>query len=141
MVLGEKLWEGNAKLGVGLIKSVEMDGVTSEFSWMAQLKGFGRAKGLDCTVNVTATSMQPPKGIGATKDQGILMTMAGDMAILKGHDLAKMVEGKPAGVGLWSFMTMSEKLGWMNELIALVTLEALDPMWQDSKIVIYEWKK
>jgi hypothetical protein len=141
MVLGEKLWEGNGKsMGPGFIKYVGMEGVVSMYTWMAQLKGFGCAKGMDCNVNVTGKAMQPPKGIGTAKDQGVLMTPTGDMAIVKGHDLSKMMKGKGSAVGLWSFMTMSEKLGWMNELIALVTIEALDPMWQEFKMVIYEWK-
>jgi hypothetical protein len=60
---------------------------------------------------------------------------------LKSFDLMKMaMGGKPAAVGLMSFMTMSEKLGWMNDVIALVTFEALDPMWEQSNITIYEWK-
>src|SRR5665647_217222 len=129
MVLGEKLWEGKGKSsGSGFIKSVGMEGVVSIYPWMAQLKGFGCAEGMDCTVNVTGKSMQPPKGIGAAKDQGVLMTMTGEMAILKGHDLSKMIDGKGVAVGLWSFMTMSEKLNWMNDLIAIVTIEALDPV-------------
>ena len=37
-------------------------------------------------------------------------------------------------------MTMSEKLGWLNDLIGLVTFEALDPMWQEFNMTIYEWK-
>ena len=141
MVLGEKLWEGKGKSsGSGFIKSVGMEGVVSIYPWMAQLKGFGCAEGMDCTVNVTGKSMQPPKGIGAAKDQGVLMTMTGEMAILKGHDLSKMIDGKGVAVGLWSFMTMSEKLNWMNDLIAIVTIEALDPMWEQFNLVIYEWK-
>jgi hypothetical protein len=140
LVLGEKLWEGKGKsVGPGFIKYVGMEGVVSMYSWMAELKGFGCAEGVDCNINVTGKSMQPPKGVGAAKDQGILMTSTGDMAILKGHDFSKMVEGKGVAVCLWSFMTMSEKLNWMNDLIAVVTIEALDPMWQEFKIAIYEW--
>ena len=52
----------------------------------------------------------------------------------------KMIDGKGVAVGLWSFMTMSEKLNWMNDLIAIVTIEALDPMWEQFNLVIYEWK-
>jgi len=37
-------------------------------------------------------------------------------------------------------MTPSEKLDWMNELIAVVVFEAKDPMWMESNITIYEWK-
>lgn len=142
MVLGEKLWEGKGKsAGAGLIKSVGMEGVTSEYSWTAKMKGMGRAKGVDINIHVTAVMMMPPKGVVPAKDQGMFNTMTGDMGILKGFDLMKMTPGgKPAAVGLWSFMTTSEKLGWINDLIALVTFEALDPMWEQSNITIYEWK-
>ena len=134
---------GKAKVKVEqvLSKTINMEGVTSEFAWTAQLKGFGCAEGTDCMINVTGVAMQPPKGIGAGKDQGVLMTMAGDMAVIKGNDLSKMMEdGKPGSVGLWSFMTMSEKLGWLNDVIAVVTWQAIDPMWQEFNMTIYEWK-
>ena len=100
----------------------------------------GRAKGIDGNIHVTAIMTAPPKGVSASKDQGIFMTMSGEMSMLKGDDLMKMaVEKNPAAVGLWSFMTLSEKLSWMNDLVALVTFEALDPMWMESTITIYEW--
>jgi hypothetical protein len=142
MVLGEKLWEGKGKSsGPGSIKSIDMEGVTSEYSWSAQVIGMGRAKGIDGNIHVTAISMTPPKGVAVSKDQGIFMTMSGDMAVAKGYDLMKMVKGvNPAGVGLWSFMTMSEKLVWMNDVVAVIVVEALDPMWMEFKISIHEWK-
>ena len=93
MVIGEKLWEGKGKSGASFIKSVGMEGVTSVYTWTAQMKGVGRAKGVDCNLNVTGLSMTPPKGIAASKDQGMLMTMTGDMGILKGFDLMKMENG------------------------------------------------
>ena len=69
------------------------------------------------------------------------MTNFGEMSVLKGVDLMKIVARRnPTAVGLWSLMTMSEKLSWMNDLVALVTFEALDPMWMESNITIYEWK-
>ena len=142
LVLGEKLWEGKGKsVGTGAIKSVGMDGVISEYSWTAQVKGLGRAEGIDGNIHVTAIMTGPLKGVPESKDQGIFMMMSGEMVLLKGSDLMKMEEGSnPAAVGLWHFMTSSEKLGWMNSLVALVTFEALDPMWMESTITIYEWK-
>jgi len=142
MVLGEKLWEGKGKsAGPGFIKYIGMDGVTMMYSWMADMKGMGRAKGVDGNLNVTAKSMTPPKGVAAAKDQGMFRTMTGDMAVLKGFDLMKMtMGGKPGSVGLWSFMTMSEKLGWLNDVIAVVVFEALDPMWMEFNVTIHEWK-
>jgi hypothetical protein len=142
MVLGQKLWEGKGKSGgAGFIKSIDMNGVTSVFTWSVQLKGMGTAKGVDGNLNVTAKSMMPPKGVSAAKDQGIFMTSTGDMVVVKGFDLMKMTMGaNPSSVGLYAFMTMSSKLAWMNDLIALVTFEALDPMWQEFAMTVYEWK-
>jgi hypothetical protein len=118
-----------------------MEGITSIYTWTAQVKGMGRAKGIDGNINVTAKSMMPPKGVGAAKDQGVFMTMTGDMAVLKGFDLMKIsMASKPTSVGLWCFMTMSEKLSWMNDVIAVITFEALDPMWMELNITIHEWK-
>lgn len=142
MVLGEKLWEGKGKsAGPGAIKYVGMEGMVSEYSWSAQVKGMGRAKGSDLNIHTTAIMKSRPKGITKAEDQGIFMTASGDMGVLKGLDLMKMNRvGNPAAVGLWTFMTTSEKLEWMNDIIALVTFEALDPMWMESNITIYEWK-
>jgi hypothetical protein len=142
MVIGDKIWEGKGKsTGPSYIKSINADGVVSMYAWTAQLKGMGKAKGVDATVNVTAKSMTPPRGVAAAKDKAMLFTMAGDMAVARGVDLMKMTMGaKPSSVGLWSFMTMSEKLGWLNDVIAVVTFEALDPMWQEFNVTISEWK-
>jgi len=141
MALGEKLWEGKGKsAGPGFIKYVGMEGVLSMYSWTADLKGMGRAKGIDVNVNATGKSMMPPKGIGKAKTQGVFMTKTGDMGILKGTDLSKMMGAKPGAVGLYTFMTMSEKLGWMNDIIAVVTFEAVDPMWNELNITVNEWK-
>jgi hypothetical protein len=139
MVLGQKIWEGKGKsTGPGIIKSIDMQGVTSLYTWTAELKGVGRANGVDGNLNVTGVSMTPPKGMGMSKDQAIFMTMTGDMAVVKGMDLMKM-RPKPMAVGLWSFMTMSEKLGWLNEVAAVVVFEAVDPMWMEVNVSIYEW--
>jgi len=142
MVIGEKLWEGKGKGGASFIKEIDMNGVTSMYGWTAQMKGVGKAKGVDCNLNVTGMSMTPPKGIAWSKDLGMMMTMTGDMGTLKGASVMKMVVGKnPTSVGLWTFMTTSEKLGWLNDTIAVVTFEAMDPMWMELNITIWEWKK
>ena len=142
ILLGEKIFEGKGKsVGPSYIKSIGAEGVTSMYAWTAQLKGMGKAKGFDPMVNVTAESMTPPKGVAAAKDQGMLMTMTGDMAIVRGMDLMKMMMGgKPTSVGLWAFMTMSEKIAWLNDTIALVTFESVDPMWMEFTVTVYEWK-
>ena len=96
---------------------------------------------MDLNLNVTGKSMTPPKGIASSMDQGMMMSMTGDMGVLKGYSLMKMVPGKnPTSVGLWTIMTMSEKLGWLNDTICLVTFEATEPMWMDLNVAIWEWK-
>ncbi len=141
MALGEKLWEGKGKSdGPGFIKYVGAEGVASMYSWSAQLKGMGRAKGVDINIHATGKSWMAPKGVGKAKDQGVFMTATGDMGVLKGSALSKMAQGKPMAVGLWHFMTNSEKLGWMNDLIAVVNYEPLDAMWMELNLTIYEWK-
>ncbi len=104
------------------------------------VRGSGPVAGIDCFVSVTAMGVTPPKGLGAAKDQGIFRLSSGEMGVIKGLDLSKMVEGKGVSVGLWTFMTMAEKISWLNDTVGLVTFEALDPMWQEFNIAIYEWK-
>jgi len=141
MAIGEKLWEGKGKSGASFIKSIDAEGVTQVYTWTAQMKGMGKAKGVDCNLQVTGKSITPPKGVAASKDQGMMMTMMGDMGVIRGMSLMKMTMGKnPTSVGLWTFMTMSEKLAWLNDTIAIVTFEATDPMWTELNIVIWEWK-
>ncbi|HML04104.1 MAG TPA: hypothetical protein VK487_12130 [Candidatus Bathyarchaeia archaeon] len=141
MVLGEKLWEGKGKSdGPGFIKYVGMEGVDSMYSWSAQLKGLGRAKGVDISIHATGKSWMTPKGVGKAKDQAVFMTATGDMGVLKGFALSKRVQNKSTAVGVWHFMTNSEKLGWINDLIAVVSYEPVDPMWMELNLTIYEWK-
>ena len=141
MAIGEKLWEGKGKSGAGFIKDIDMSGVTQVYTWTAQMKGYGKAAGVDANLNVTGKSMTPPKGLAWSKDMGMMMTMTGDMAVVKGVSLMKMTMGKnPTAVGLWSAMTMSEKMMWVNDTILLVTFEAMDPMWTEISVAIWEWK-
>ncbi|HMK93992.1 MAG TPA: hypothetical protein VK536_01195 [Candidatus Limnocylindrales bacterium] len=141
MAIGEKLWEGKGKSGgPGFIKSIDMSGVKSVYTWTAEMKGMGKAKGVDGNLNVTGLSKMPPKGLGGSMDQGVFMTMTGDMAVVKGMALSKMsMDKKPTSVGLWSMMTMSEKLMWVNDTICLVTFDAVDPMWMEFMVTIWEW--
>ncbi len=141
MVLGEKLWEGKGKSdGPGFIKYVGMEGVASMYSWSAQLKGMGRARGVDINIHATGKSWMAPKGVNTAKDKAVFNTSSGDMGVLKGFALSKMVQGKPSAVSLWHFMTNSEKLAWMNDVIAVASYEPVDPMWMELNLTIYEWK-
>ncbi len=141
MVLGEKLWEGKGKSdGPGFIQYAGWEGVASKYSWSAQLKGMGRAKGVDLNIHATGKSWMAPKGVGKAKDQAMFTTASGEMGVLKGWALSKMSQNKPIAVSLWTFMTVSEKLGWMNDVIAVASYEPVDPMWMELNLTVYEWK-
>lgn len=139
LVLGEKIFEGKGKAGPSFLKKISADGVKQMYAWTAQVKGNGRAAGVDCYITITAKGNTPPKGLGASKDIGIFRTATGEMGTIKGFDVAKMVGGKPMSVGLWTFMTMSDKLMWLNDVMAIATFEGVDPMWQEFNLAIYEW--
>jgi hypothetical protein len=138
LAIGEKFWEGKGKNTGMAIKAVSADGVSIEATWMAQLKGVGRAKGFDGAVTFTGNVMMGPSGAGWSHGQGMFNFLIGDMAVVKGSGYGKTEAGKRKTVGLWSFMTMSQKLGWMNTVVALVTMEG-DPMGQEFELTVYEW--
>ena len=139
MVIGEKLWEGKAKTMGMSIKGANADGVMLEYTWMAQLKGMGKAMGVDGQVLFTGNTMISPTGGGTTMGTGMFTTMTGDMAVIKGSGYGKPEMGKGKGLGIWSFMTMSQKLNWMNMTVALTTQEG-DAQWSEFDVVVWEWK-
>lgn len=139
MVLGEKLWEGKGKTMGMAIKSVDAEGVKIEATWMAQLKGLGKAKGVDGAVTFTGIVMMGPSGAGWSHGQGMFNMMTGDMAVVKGSGYGKVETEKSKSVGIWSFMTMPQKLGWMNNVVAIITQEG-DPQWMEFDVTINEWK-
>lgn len=139
MAIGEKLWEGKAKTMGMTIKGANADGVAMEYTWMADVKGMGKAKGLDGSILFTGNTMISPMGGGTTMGTGMFTTMTGDMAVIKASGYGKPEGAKGKGVGIWSFMTMSPKLAMMNTSVAIATQEG-DPMWKEFDIVVWEWK-
>ena len=139
MAIGEKLWEGKAKTMGMAIKGATAEGVMLEYTWSAQLKGMGKAKGVDGQVMFTGNTVISPTGGGGTIGTGIFTTMTGDMAVIKGTGYGKPETGKGKGVGIWSFMTMSPNLSWMNTTVALTTQEG-DAQWMEFDVVVWEWK-
>ena len=121
------------------IKGANADGVSLEYTWMADVKGMGKAKGVDGNILFTGNTMISPTGGGGTMGTGMFTTMTGDMAVIKGSGYGKPEGAKGKGVGIWNFMTMSQKLAWMNMTVAITTQEG-DPMWKEFDLVVWEWK-
>ena len=83
MAISEKLWEGKAKSTMMAIKGANADGVTLETTWMAQLKGMGKAMGWDGAITFTGMTMMALTGVGHSMGTGMINFMSGDMADCK----------------------------------------------------------
>ncbi len=140
MGIGDKLWEGHGKTQVMTVQNVSADGVTVEFTWYGDIKGVGKAKGVDGTVVFTSrklASLVGP-GKGSTIGQGILFARGGMVAIKStGYGNPKWEDIK--SVEIWNFIAASKKLHWLNDTVAIVTTEG-DPSWKEFQITISEWK-
>jgi hypothetical protein len=136
---GELLWQGNGKTQTTIIKKVDAEGVTVEFTWAGDVKGAGKAEGINGSIVFTGTKIAPltNKGAGATTGQGILFTSK-DMAAIEssGYGNPRWEESK--SVEIWRFRTVSERLSWLNSAVVLVTQQG-DPAWQEFTILIHEW--
>jgi hypothetical protein len=71
LAIGEKLWEGKGKYGTPAIKAVGAEGVSLEGTLTVQVKGLGRAKGIDGVVTFTNMIQMAPSGAGWSHGQGI----------------------------------------------------------------------
>jgi hypothetical protein len=139
MAIGEKLWEGKAKSMTTIIKDVDASGVWIMATWGGKLMGMGKAKGMDGQVTFSGKIMMGANGAGVSMGQGLLNMMTGDMAVIKGYGYGKVMMDKAKSIGMWTFMTMSPKLAWMNDAVTLVTLEG-DPQWMEFTVTVWEWK-
>lgn len=121
------------------IKSVGAEGVTTETSWTAEIKGFGRMQGIEGRSVGTSTGWQRPDGITDGTAQGIFTAKDGDTGVWKSHSMGKIEAGKNKIVSLITFRTVSQKLSWMNSLVAISEGE-IDPNTQEISGTGYEWK-
>ncbi len=138
MGIGEQLWEGTGKTQIMIVKNLSADGVTVEYTWAGDVKGVGKAKGVNGSIIFTGTKLSPltNKGAGTTTGQGILFTSK-DMAAIKSSGYGNPRWEKTKSVELRNFFTASERLSWLNGAAAIVTQEG-DPAWKEFKISINE---
>ncbi len=139
MSFGEKLWEGNGKTDVMIVKGIIAEGVQVEFTWSGNIKGLGKAQGANGSVVFTGNKIAPFSGYGkgSTTGQGLFFTSS-DMVAIKSAGYGNPKWEKNKSVELWSFQTTSKTLSWLNDIIAVVTQEG-DPSWKEFKISISEW--
>ncbi len=135
MALGEKIFEEKGKVAMFFIKEIGAEGVEMKQSWTSELKGHGRwPSGMNMGSGLVKMW---PNGMAMGKWHGIMTTSDGEMIIWKGHGRSKRGPNMLKGVMLLSFMTMSEKYKWVNEVIALAEVSGDMTSFTD---VGYEWK-
>ena len=137
LVLGEKLWEEKGKaIGVS-IKSIGPEGVHVEETYATEVKSLGRAP--NGRNMATLDIVETPNGSFSGTGQGIFMTVDGDSVAWKCYFLGKSVAGKSKSVNIIQFMTTSQKLSWMNGLIAVEEADG-DSKTMEIDGTGYEWK-
>ncbi len=141
MGIGSKLWEGKGKTQIMIVKDVNAEGATVEFTWNGELTGIGQAKGIDGIIVFTGRKIAPLTGLGkgTTTGQGLFFT-GKDMVAVKSSGYGNPKWKKIKSVELWNFVTSSQKLSWINDVIAVVTQEG-DPAWKEFTVSINEWKE
>jgi len=137
--IGELLWEGTGKTQIMIVKKVDAEGVTVEFTWAGEVKGQGKAAGFNGSIIFTGTKLAAVtnKGAGATTGQGIMFTSK-DMAAIESTGYGNPRWENSKSVEIWRFRTASERLGWLNSAVAVATQQG-DPAWKEFTIAIHEW--
>lgn len=140
MGIGEKLWEGKGSTQIMIVKDVDNQGVTVEFTWSGEVKGVGKAKGVNGSIVFTGQKSAPISGLGkgTTTGQGLMFT-GKDMVAIKSSGYGNPRWKKTKSVELWTFITVSKRLSWVNDTVAVITQEG-DPAWKEFNVIISEWK-
>lgn len=140
MTLGQKLFEEVGKISSFKVTKVHpLEGVTTEVSFMSDIKGierFPNGKNL-----ASGTMTKYPHGIIDAAWQGTLTTTTenAEEFMWWAHEKSKVSEdGKIRGINLVTGFTSSEKLSWMNSLIILVEL-AGSIYSEEFCATAYEW--
>jgi hypothetical protein len=137
LVWGEKIAEEKGKaIGIS-VKSVGPEGVHVEETFVSEVKGLGRfPSGRDMgTLNI----VERAGGVFSGTGQGTKTTQDGDSAVWKCYLIGKLEAGKYKCLITIEFMTASQKLSWMNGLIAIEELIS-DPITMELSGTAYEWK-
>ena len=133
-MLGEKLFEEKAELGSSFVEVME-EGVMMKQSFQGEIMGMGK---FPSGMNMTSGHVKiKPTGKAWGKWNGMIMTKDGDMVVWWGHGNSMRNGPKVNGLMTITYMTMSEKLKWMNSL--LVVAEVHGEM-NNVMVTGYEWK-
>jgi hypothetical protein len=138
LAIGQKLFEEKFRPTGGAIKSIGPEGVETEFSIASEIVGFGNAEGIKGTNMGTLRSLAKPDGIGTGTGLGV-MTLNGDAVTWKFSFAAKTSAAGAKYICTVTFMTMSDKLAWLNQTICVLEGESGPDLSKPGTNVYYEW--
>ncbi len=138
LAIGQKLFEEKFRPTGGAIKSVGSEGVETEFSIISEISGFGKAEGVTGTNMGTIRGLTEPGSIGSGTGIGV-MTLEGDAVTWKFSYAAKTSAAGAQYICTVTFMTMSEKLAWLNQTICVLEGESGADLTKPGTNVYYEW--
>ena len=138
MTLGQKLFEEVGKIsGLKVVKVHPLEGVTTEITFMSDIKGirkFPSGKNL-----ASGTITRYPHGIIDGSWQGTLTSELGMQFMWWFHEKSKVVEGgEIKGLNVTTGFTNSPELSWMNNLIIVIELSG-SVLSDEFSAVGYEW--
>jgi hypothetical protein len=119
------------------IESVNSDGMTFEHTWSADVKGLGKAKGMDGNMFETELATVTSTGAATASGNAMFNLSTGDKAFIKAQGAGKGEGQHGMGLYVWSFMTNSKKLAWLNNTLGIVTQDG-DP--QQFDLTVWELK-
>src|SRR5450759_1404346 len=99
MVIGEQLWVGEGKTQIMIVQDVGSDGVAVEFTWYREVKGTGKAKGIDGGIVFTGRKLAPFSGFGKARAGKIVCSLKEKILSFlmknpdKAFDIKEIIEG------------------------------------------------
>jgi hypothetical protein len=137
--IGQKVFQIEWKSMGMTVKAVGPEGMTMEMTANGELTGFGPAQGLKGMAVVTFQDIVGPGGITTGSGQGFMSFAGGETAVWKFMFAGRM---KSPGVQAWmgpvTYMTMSEKLAWMNKTVFITEGEGKSGS-PEARDTVYEW--
>jgi hypothetical protein len=139
MTLGQKLFKEVGKIsGLKVVKVHPLEGVTTEITFMSEIKGIGKYPSGKNVASGTITKY--PHGIIDGSWQGTLTSEQGEQFMWWSHEKSKVVVegGEIRGLNVTTGFTNSQKLSWMNNLIIVIELSGSVSS-DEFSAVGYEW--
>jgi hypothetical protein len=135
MAMGDKLFEEKGKMTMTFVESIDANGLVMKQSFNSDVMGVGKfPSGMNMGSGTIWTGMDN-KAHG--KWHGMMMTQDNETIVWKGSGHSKRDHGAVRGIMVVTFMTKSEKYGWLNSIIVVNEIEG---NMMEFKSTAYEWK-